>query len=453
MTQQVRHWSMMVYLALVLILGGASAAGYTGNMALQFAGSGLIAWSLWNTQPDRNLAIGLKVFLVAFAGVAALQFLPLPPVLWSKLAGRDAIAHGYELAGMAPPWLTYSLDPWGSLQSLIWWIPAFALFVLARDRDAPTTRQLVWTIAVVAYASALMAGVQAFAGSGYFYSITNRGNGVGFFANSNHLGTFMLMAMALVAGQWLHDKPLGQHRKPRLAPGYVLAGLLAPLAIGVVLSGSLACQMLLIPTIAGIALIARPDFRINWWLTGAVGVLVSVGLVWLLASGLVSNDLMSKSGTAGISRGEFLANGAQMLRSFAPFGSGLGTFRDIYPWYEDAAKVGTTYVNHAHNDLLEMLIELGLLGAGLLVLFLHWFARVAWTRWNGLRAENPLALAATLAIAIALVHSLVDYPLRTAAVSGLIALCCVIARREPDPRGALSADNSGAGRREVLMNI
>ena len=90
--------------------------------------------------------------------------------------------------------------------------------------------------------------------------------------------------------------------------------------------------------------------------------------------------------------------------------------------------------------------------AGLLVLFLHWFARVAWNRWNGLRTENPLALAATLAIAIALVHSLVDYPLRTAAVSGLIALCCVIARREPDPRGALSADNSGAGRREVLLS-
>jgi O-antigen ligase len=453
MNPQFRQWSMLIYLALVLALGGASAAGYGTNLVLQLGGAALIGWSLWTAQPGRSTRTGLRLFLIVLAVVAALQFLPLPPGLWTRLPGRDAIAHGYQLAGMPLPWLTLSLDPWGSLQSLVWWIPPLALLVMARDRDAPGTRQLVWVIGAVAYGSAIMAGVQSLSGSGYFYEITNRGNGVGFFANSNHFGTFMLAAIALIGGQWLYDRPLGNHRKQRIKPVYMFGALIAPLVIGILLSNSLACQLLLIPTLGGLALISRPDIRINWLVAGGAGALVAIGMVWLLASGLVSNDLMSKSGTAGISRGEFLANGIRMLRAFGPSGSGLGTFRDIYPWYEDAAKVGTTYVNHAHNDLLELLIETGVFGIGLLAVFFGWLGRTILERWGDSRNENPLAQAATLAIVIVLAHSLVDYPLRTAAVSSLIALCCVIAQRQPDARGALAEDGAGAGRRETLMNI
>ncbi|MBN8501132.1 MAG: O-antigen ligase family protein [Sphingomonadales bacterium] len=453
MIKTARQWVLLGYLIAVLLLGGASAAGYPGNMVLQLAGSGLIAWSLWSVGPAHNPSFGLKPFLITFSFVAALQFLPLPPGLWSKMPGRDVIAQGYDLAGSARPWLTYSLDPWGSLQSLIWWIPALALFIAGRRSDAPSTRQFVWALAVLAYFSVLMAGVQALGGTGYFYDITNRGNGVGMFANSNHLGSFLLVTMILVAGQWLHDKPLGQHRQPSIVRRYALIGLLAPFVVGIVLSASLACQLLLIPSIAGIVLIARPEIRINWVMTAGFGLVIAIGIVWLLASGLAANDLMNKSGTAGISRGEFLTNGTAMLATFAPFGSGIGTFRDIYPWFEDAAKVGTTYVNHAHNDGLELIIETGLFGVILIALFLTWLVKVSWGHWNGKRSENPLALAATLAITMVLLHSLVDYPLRTAAVSAVIALCCVMAQRQPDARGALAVDNSGAGRREVLMKI
>lgn len=37
-----------------------------------------------------------------------------------------------------------------------------------------------------------------------------------------------------------------------------------------------------------------------------------------------------------------------------------------------------------------------------------------------------MALGASIAIGAVLVHSLVDYPLRTAAMSALIGLCCVL---------------------------
>lgn len=446
---------VLAYLFLVLLLGGASAAGFGGNTALQLLGAALIAWTLWGDRRAVQTQTGLQIFLVGLAAVAALQFLPLPPFLWHLLPGRAAIAKGYDLAGMAHPWLTLSLNPWGTLQSLVWWIPAFALFVTMRSNHAPATRHIVWVIAAVAYASVVLAGVQVLQDSAYLYAITNRGNGVGLFANSNHQGTFMLVTIVIVAAQWIYDTNIRQKTRLPIPRHFQLIALLAPLILGVIMSASLACTLLLMPVLAGVFLLYRPQARINWVAMGAAVLAFMVGLVWLLASGLVANDLMSQSGTAGISRGEFLANGLRMISDFAPFGSGLGTFRELYPWYEEQARVSTTYVNHAHNDLLELVIETGLFGLVLLALFGRWLGATAWKCWNGNRQETILAQGATLAIAAMLAHSLVDYPLRTAAISSLMALCCVIARRSPEPRepARVHAEQSGAGKREVMMQI
>lgn len=453
MTLPLHHWLVLIFVLLTLGLGGASAAGFSGNLFLQFAGASLIAYSVWNIDRAGDLTTGVGRFLIALLGLFLLQFLPLPPALWRLMPGREAVASGYELAGMSQPWLTYSLDPWGSLHSLLWWIPALAIFMAMRAKNAPPARLVISLIAIVAYASVILAAAQAFGGSGYFYTITNRGNGVGLFSNSNHFSSFMLVSMALLAGQALHDRPTGRHGKNPNTPDYILAAQLAPLAFGVFLSDSLAGQMLMIPVLGGIVLLARPTWQLRWQLVLAVLAIFAVGMVWLLTSGLAANDLMAKSGTAGISRGEFLANGSQMLKDFAPFGSGIGTFQDIYPWYEDLAKVGTTYANHAHNDLLELTIETGLPGLMVLGLFLVWLGKRSWQLWTGNRAENLVALSASLAIFAVMLHSLVDYPLRTAAVSGLIALCCVLLSRSAEARGVSALPDSGSGKREVLLEI
>jgi putative inorganic carbon (hco3(-)) transporter len=453
MTMPLRQWAVLAFLLLVLILGGASAAGHTGNLILQFAGAGLIAYTVWSNDRAKDQSTGLGRFLMALAALFAIQFIPLPPALWQALPGREAIAKGYDLAGMPKPWLAYSLDPWGSLQSLVWWIPACAILLAMRARNSPPARLVIWLVAAVAYGSVILAAAQAFGGSGYIYTITNRGNGVGLFANSNHFSSFMLVTMALLAGQLLHDRPTGHHGKHRMTPDLILAAQLAPLAIGVFLSNSLAGMLLMLPVLAGIVLLARPDWRIRWPLVAIALAIFAVGLVWLLASGIAANDLLAKSGTTGISRGEFLANGSRMAQDFAPFGSGIGTFREIYPWYEDVAQVGTTYANHAHNDLLELVIETGLPGLAVLCLFQVWLVKRSWLLWNSNRADNLVALSASLAVFAVLLHSLVDYPLRTGAISSLIALCSVLMSRQSEARGVASLPESGSGKREVLLEI
>lgn len=455
MTIRFGQGMILTYLALVLLLGGASAAGFGANAALQLFGAALISWIWWSDRKPGAISTGLRLFLIGLAALAAIQFVPLPPSVWHLLPGREYVARGFELSGIQQPWLTLSLDPWGTLQSLVWWLPALALFIAMRSALAPTIRHAVWVIAAVAYGSVILAGLQVFQDTAYFYAVTNRGNGVGPFANSNHFGSFLLVTMAFVAAQWLHDVPKPRSGQKAAPVMLQLFGLLAPLAIGIFLSKSLACTLLMVPMLFGIFLLARPEVKIGWpWLvTGAL--VFSIGLAWLLASGFVANDLMSKSGTAGISRGEFLSNGLKMLRDFAPFGSGLGTFRELYPWYEDPARVGTTFVNHAHNDWLELLIETGIFGLAVLALFIHWFMTTAWQQWFSPRGNNSLALGATMAITAVAAHSLVDYPLRTAAISSLVAVSCVVARRLPELRSGLtqSLKTVGVGKREEMLQI
>lgn len=434
MTFSFKQGAVLSYLFLVLIMGGASAAGYGANVILQLGGAALIAWTLWEEHPGKGVSTGLFWFLTILGIVAALQFLPLPPAIWQSLPGREEVSNGFRLAGMQPPWLTLSLDPWGSLQSLVWWIPAAALFFSMRSSKAPSSRHVIWLIAGIAYVSVVLALVQTYSSSGYIYTFTNRDRGVGFFANANHLGTFFLMTMALLAGNWALDRDRRRRSKANFPAGYFLVAQLFPLAVGVIVSNSLACMLLMIPLLMGIYLLARPAVRIRWMVVAVVAAIFSFGLNWLLASGLIENDLMGKADVAGISRKDFLANGLEMLRHFAPLGSGLGTFREIYPWYENPAIISTRYANHAHNDLLELMIETGLLGLALIAIFAAWYTAKAWQLWNSDRTRNPIALAAPLAITVVLAHSLVDYPLRTAAISGLVAICCIFMARKPEPK-------------------
>jgi O-antigen ligase len=93
--------------------------------------------------------------------------------------------------------------------------------------------------------------------------------------------------------------------------------------------------------------------------------------------------------------------------------------------HETQTSMQNTYVNHAHNDWLELLVETGLLGAAVMIAFLLWFARLAlraWRRHN--TTGGPGVRAASVVILLLLGHSLVDYPLRSPAMMCVFALAC-----------------------------
>src|SRR3546814_415107 len=196
--------------------------------------------------------------------------------------------------------------------------------------------------------------------------------------------------------------------------------LLAVVA-GLILSASLIALALLVPVlIASIAMFRRRKRRISriWAL--------ALGLLALLYVGVVSftsfqNAYIWEEAVAGPnSRHGAVGTSIGAAVDFQPLGSGIGTFADVYRRYEEAGAVDRIYLNHVHNDYVELLLEMGLPGLALIVAFLLWWVRRTHAIWLS-NESGPLQRAATIASAAILVQSAVGYPLRTAALSAVFA--------------------------------
>lgn len=424
-----------VYFVAVLVAGGASAAGFAANVLLQLGGAVLIAACIWRPDPRGTVpTTGLRWFFVALAVLALVQFLPLPFALWRHLPGRGEAAVAVIMLGAPRGWATLSLGPWASLASLAWWIPALALFAATLRSDSPSAPTLARSVVGVALASAALALIQRGGESFYVYDITNVGAGTGFFANANHQASFLLGALALWAALFVSERAEKTRaaRDPTITLAYYACALV--LAFGVLLTGSVAGIGLLLPVGIGALLVTRPDLRLSLGRAIAIFAVLSAAALGLAMSGVLQDNFSGAASGEGHNRLDYLRTGLAYLKAMAPIGSGLGTFVQVYPWFESAGAIGPTYVNHAHDDLLELLLETGVFGLAALGAFVWWWIARATSVWRA-AARNPYAQAATILTGAMLIHSVVDYPFRTAADSSLFAVACALIVRPWRPGG------------------
>lgn len=101
------------------------------------------------------------------------------------------------------------------------------------------------------------------------------------------------------------------------------------------------------------------------------------------------------------------------LFSASPFaGSGAGTFVDAYPNWQTAQSHGLV-VDHAHNDYIELLTDLGLTGLFLVLWFWWSLVRAAVPAWK--KRHNEFSRLVGIAVASGLVaillHSITDFNL------------------------------------------
>ncbi len=113
-----------------------------------------------------------------------------------------------------------------------------------------------------------------------------------------------------------------------------------------------------------------------------------------------------------------------MAKAFLPFGSGFGSFDSAFRRYEPGGLLSIIYMNEAHNEPLQLVIEGGIPALLLLVVFLAWWG---WTATRVTAPSRPsssraLSIAWVTAMAILMASSLVDYPLRTPLLSALFAV-------------------------------
>jgi len=206
----------------------------------------------------------------------------------------------------------------------------------------------------------------------------------------------------------------------------ILAGTVMVLLAGIALTGSLAGLSLALPVIGASALLLlRKATSARFWLVGGIALSMLAALAALASSSIGSTRIAQDASSSVQSRGQIFRTTGQAIADFMPLGSGLGSFLNVYRLYESPDAVTNEYVVHAHNDYAELALELGVPGIILMALFLATWLVAARTVWRR-DSWNPLAQAASIASAAVLVHSMVDFPLRTAAISASFAMCLAL---------------------------
>jgi O-antigen ligase len=417
-----------IYLFLCLILGG-SAQGVWLNMLLQLLGVGIIAWSaaVSDGEPLPKSARALSFVFVAVIVVVVIQLVPLPAALWGNDL-RARISEGYRLLGITGQWVPIALSPYAALDTLLAVIPPVALFCAILSLGAFRASWLAGAL-LAATGAGIVLGVLQVAAPGpaspwYFYPATNRGLAVGFFANANHMADLLVVALPFVAALAAAGRSRNVQRYSALLA--ILLGTSLVLVIGIILNGSLAGFSLSLPAIIGSVLIVAPPQRRLRVPAAMVAILaVVVAIAAMGSTSIGSSKIGHDARTSVQSREEILKTTAKAIGDAMPWGTGLGSFRRVYALYESPDQVTPEYVVHAHNDYAELILELGIAGALAILLFLAWWARMAKGAWR-IGGGGPYARAASVASAVILVHSLVDFPLRTGAISAVFAMCLAL---------------------------
>ncbi|RYG88096.1 MAG: hypothetical protein EON59_05495 [Alphaproteobacteria bacterium] len=141
----------------------------------------------------------------------------------------------------------------------------------------------------------------------------------------------------------------------------------------------------------------------------------------------------------------------KMFWDFFPFGTGFGSFDPVFRMYEPFELLKHGYLNHAHNDLLELGITGGLLGLIIAAIFCFSLARRMLRVVTARRTSRDAGfkLLAVTMIVFVLVSSLVDYPLRTPLISFLFMIACGWLY-SADNKAAASAGGTGPGEKHAL---
>jgi len=440
-----------VALTAALLFGGGARQGLGSDAIPELAALPLLALALPRALPYLKRSPGALALLIGVIALPCAQLIPLPPWLWSALPGRQPLVDIFTTAGVPPlSWRPITLIPGAAWRAMLSLLSPAAIFLAALSLDRDARKLLALVAMAIGVASVPVAMLQVIGGqdSGlYFFDVTNVGRGVGFFANANHFGAFEYALLSLSAAA-LTELPIRSYALSLTILGVVVAALL----FGLSLSGSRAAIILGgLSIVATLALMLRPEIA-KLGRRRAFGLAIGLGLMLLpLMLGLGMSAILERFATQDVvedSRWTLTAVTWRALWSYFPFGSGFGTFPSVYPLHERVVDLIPQFVNRAHDDLLEILLEGGLASLALLLGFVVWLCLSTRRAVVGeMEADGWQARAGIIVMWLLLLHSLVDYPLRTIALGSVFALCAAVQFKPPPVDDRREAWWSGLRRR------
>ncbi len=396
----------------VLLLGPLAFGGIEPWSIFALESCAMLLLAAWACRQwlNRELDLSRNAVYRPMAAFFALALLQL-------LAGTTAYRH-----------VTYSL-------LLLYAAYGMLAFVVTQTLRRSSQFELM-AKSIMAYGAvvAAFAVLQGLAPNGKLYWIWTLEQGgyiYGPYVNHNHYAGLMemLMPFPLVLAATRYTSG---NRK------IAVAGIAALMAASIFLSGSRGGMAAFIAQMVVLGVLLARKRQGNWkqpLLLGAFLVLVIVFLLWLggneLTRRLASIHSEAHEEINGGLRLSIDRDCLRMLLKRPLLGWGLGTFSTVYPQFRSFYT--TFFVNQAHNDYLQLLVETGLAGFSIAVWFLVLvFRRAAGKLENWAEtASGALTVAALLGCIGILVHSFVDFNLQIPANAALFYSLCAMAASAP----------------------
>lgn len=415
-------WSAIgIALALLLVAGGAKSGrvGATPDVA---------AWLLG----------GLAVWM-------ALPLVPLPPSLVAVLSPErwSAVLAARTFTGENPrDWVALSVAPGATFERLADVVPAMTAFFAIRtlsSRWRSSQWLLVAPVILIAWLQSLLGMLQfraARAAGGVLIAVS------GTYVNRDHFAALLEMSFPLAllwaVSLWHHSNA---RRTGALRPVLANIGLVAVAAcllLGITFSAS---RMAFVSTAGAGALIVGLSFtgrsplfaqpRMAWrWVA-------AIALPAFLFAALPTRQLLdrflelARGDALAIPRVEIWRDSLPMIAAYKWVGCGLGAFE--YGFYRFNSRLPMDTVDFAHNDYLQIVAELGLVGAGLVAaLALCIISGLVTLARRASGAENWELVVGLLGALFAIgLHSFAEFNLYIPANALVVAWLCGIA----DSRG------------------
>ncbi len=262
------------------------------------------------------------------------------------------------------------------------------------------------------------------------------------FVYKNHAGAYfnIIFALAMGLAAWNHVRGLRRLERSTPAPVYLFAAILT--GVSVFMSGSRTAMLLLggFIVVGGLVYLiwrSRSQDSGGSTATSVIVATLAVGFIALAATYLnlqtsieQIRNVFERDRFASVESRIQARNATwELFRDEPITGWGAGSFRHAFPIhqqnYPDIYRpFGTVmFWDHAHNDYMQILAEVGILGVIPLLLTLGWFFR------RLLRAgalTHPGFLLITLGLGLTLAHAWVDFPLSNTAILTTFGLSWVM---------------------------
>ena len=404
------------------------------GLCLLLAGS-VLAFGGVEVWTQSLIEIGAAALFVLWAVVTALK--PEGRIHWSPL---NWPLLGFVAIGLVQFALHLTAYAFLTRTQLLKLTAYFLIFFLITQafRTRGELTKLLWFLVVFCFAVSLFAIIQNFTSTGEIYwteGFKIEGSPFGPFVNRNHFAGFVELTLPVGLSMMAFR---GAHRD--LLPLLVLLTIVPISALMLSASrGGIIGFAFEVGVLALLALRLRAPARKSRLMiaAGTVALIALAMVSWVGANQAIERFSTAKSPEVTLGRRLSMARGAAHIFFDHPLiGCGVGTLVDVFPRYETA--YDARVVDHVHNDYMETLAEMGLLGGLCGAIFLglvYWEARGILALEQG-RFSRALHAGAVVAISGMLFHSLVDFNLQIPANVLLFLSQVWIATSPPLPSGA-----------------